>query len=214
MKTIDIIPPLLLDLRQRLLRALISDFDLKKLKSKKLFDGDDKLFKHQLSLITKYAEIGAGQSTVFSCLSTNIKEVVAVDTSNEYLNKIKKIYSGDKLKTHFVDFGEIGDWGRPTSYQRIDKIKDYSELVFQNFDPELLLLDGRFRVYCFLKALLIGKPGLKIIFDDYSRPNYHIVEKFLKPIEINSRQALFIINDKIDKLKVQKFIENFKYVMD
>ena len=83
--------------------------------------------------------------------------------------------------------------------------------------PDTVLIDGRFRVCCFLTAIKYANENTKIIFDDYNnRPYYHVIEKFIKKEQTCGRQALFIVKNKndinIDLLNIE--INNFHYVMD
>ena len=74
-------------------------------------------------------------------------------------------------------------------------------------------MDGRFRVACFLTSLLNADAGSIIIFDDYTlRPEYHIVEIFEKPIEINKRQAAFQVSGNYDSKELQFYIDKFEFV--
>lgn len=46
------------------------------------------------------------------------------------------------------------------------------------------MIDGRFRVACFLYSLLCAETGTVILFDDYSlRFRYHLVEDFCPKVE-------------------------------
>ena len=83
--------------------------------------------------------------------------------------------------------------------------------------PDTVLIDGRFRVCCFLTSLKYANENTKIIFDDYNnRPYYHVVEKFIKKEQTCGRQTLFIVKNKnkinFDLLNIE--INNFHYVMD
>ena len=86
----------------------------------------------------------------------------------------------------------------------------------QDILPDTVLIDGRFRVCCFLTSIKYANENTKIIFDDYNnRPYYHVVEKFIKKEQTCGRQALFIVENKninIDLLNIE--INNFRYVMD
>ena len=80
-----------------------------------------------------------------------------------------------------------------------------------------MLIDGRFRVCCFLTSLKFAKEGTKIIFDDYTtRRHYHIVEEHVSRAETCGRQCLFIVPPKseIDFERLQKDIDAFRNVMD
>jgi hypothetical protein len=52
-----------------------------------------------------------------------------------------------------------------------------------------------------------------ILFDDYDREYYHVVEEIIKPFEVNHTQALFIVPNIIDKDKAIKLRNLFSMVM-
>ena len=55
----------------------------------------------------------------------------------------------------------------------------------------MVLIDGRFRVACFLFSLLNAKKDSIIIFDDYmNRSEYHVVEEVLPKYEKCGRQVV------------------------
>ncbi len=197
-------------------RILKSIYNNIKKQETSLFDGDDALFKTLVSKADIYGEYGVGQSTswVFKNSSANI---LSVDTSKEWIEKVKSnLDSSDRLKLEWIDLGELGDWGRPVNYSKRENIYKYIESIWgRDESPELVLIDGRFRVCCFLYSLIKGNSGTKIIFDDYTnRPYYHVIEEFISPVDICGRQALFIIPDEINLEEIEKTMKKFMYVMD
>jgi hypothetical protein len=70
----------------------------------------------------------------------------------------------------------------------------------QNISPDLIVIDGRFRVACFLASLLRAEAGTTILFDDYvgREKRYAIVEKFLTPARVTSRMAIFVVPKQLD----------------
>ena len=79
------------------------------------------------------------------------------------------------------------------------------------------MIDGRFRVCCFLTSLKFADPGTIIIFDDYSkRPYYHYVEKYVSSFKSYGNQSLFIVPPKneLDMVSLNKDIEAFRFVME
>ena len=85
--------------------------------------------------------------------------------------------------------------------------------------PDMVLIDGRFRVCCFLTSIKYGNTGTKIVFDDYysdRRNIYHIVEEFITPNLRHGRQAIFEIpaKDGIDMETLDQYIASFRLVMD
>ena len=100
----------------------------------------------------------------------------------------------------------------------LQKKKNFLEYAnwFWNFDlkPDLVLIDGRFRVLCFLTSIKFAPIGTKIIFDDYTfRPFYHVVEEFLKISDTCGRQALFEVDEYSKKNIDDSVILEFKNVV-
>ena len=184
-----------------------------------LFDGDDILFKDVLKTSKIFGEYGCGLSTEWVLKNTNA-DIVSVDSSKVWINKIS---SGNtaynkRLKLKYIDLGEVENWGRPVGYEKSYNFINYFNWIWnQDILPDTVLIDGRFRVCCFLTSLKYANENTKIIFDDYNnRPYYHVVEKFVKKEQTCGRQALFIVKNKndinIDLLNIE--INNFHYVMD
>lgn len=181
-----------------------------------LFDGDDALFKELVNQVNFYGEYGVGQSTVW--VSKNCSaHVYSVDTSKEWIDTVKsKLTPSKKFDIEWVDLGVLGDWGYPRTYEKRDDFHKYVESIWTKENkPELVLIDGRFRVCCFLYSLIHGSPGTKVIFDDYTnRPNYHVIEEFITPLKTNGRQALFVVPETLDIENVESVLNQFLYVMD
>ena len=183
-----------------------------------LFSGDDALFKTLIHQTKKYCEYGCGRSTIWVSSRTNA-QIVSVDTSQEWAQKIIKAI--DKSKScrtiTWIDCGPVGDWGYPKSLEHKDNFISYAEEPWKTDKTyDLVLIDGRFRVLCFLVSLKNAKPGTKILFDDYiNRPHYHVIEKVVDRLTTCGRQCLFEVpelslaqNQIIDNL-----INKYRFVM-
>ena len=163
-----------------------------------------KFFDEQLLKSTYLIEYGCGGSTVHACNIGSIKAIYSVDTSKVWLDKVQE--SVKNLDTHvtldWIDVGILGPWGYPSTSDRYKDFWRYSVTPWEkaernNHCPDLVLIDGRFRVSCFLYSLLAAKEGTTILFDDYyDRPPYFVVEKFC-PLEARvGRAAVFkVIKD-------------------
>ena len=187
--------------------------------SDQLFDENDKLFKKYLFKSSVYAEYGCGQSTYWVLKNTSAK-ILSVDTSIEWVNKIKKlnVYNSNRIKLKHVDLGEVKSWGFPKDYKKRDYFFEYTNWIWtQKVSPEVILIDGRFRVCCFFTSLKFAKAGTVILFDDYlDRPKYHIVENFLNIHEKYGRQVAFKVPNKkeFNYEMLDKEIINFRHVFD
>lgn len=160
-----------------------------------LFDGDDFLFKSLIKDVKIYFEYGSGLSTIYVYKNSNCK-IFTVDTSKLWVKKIKKLtlsQKSDRLNIKWVNVGDVGDWGYPKSFIMRENFLVYANWFWKkNQSPDLVLIDGRFRVFCFLTTLKYAPQGTKILFDDYlTRPFYHLVEEFLPVIDRCGRQVLF-----------------------
>ena len=184
----------------------------------KLFDGDDSLFKDVLKTSKIFGEYGCGSSTEWVLKNTNAN-ILSVDSSRDWVDKIS---SGNaaynkRIKLKHIDLGKVENWGRPVGYEKSYNLINYFTWIWtQDILPDTVLIDGRFRVCCFLTSIKYANENTKIIFDDYNnRPYYHVVEKFIKKEQTCGRQALFVVEDKkninIDLLNIE--INNFRYVM-
>ena len=185
----------------------------------RLFDGDDMLFKEALASSRTYAEYGCGKSTVYA-LKKSSANVISVDTSIEWIRHVKtKINASQtRLQIYHANLGSVGQWGRPLDYSKSNEFSSYTDYIWkQAVKPDLVLIDGRFRVCCFLTSLLHADPGTIIIFDDYvGRPQYHIIEKYVKRFKECGRQCLFVTPNKeqLNLSELNQDIAAFKFVMD
>ena len=208
---IQILPPILFKLLNNIRRKVLFPPNV-------LFDGNDELFKKHIKTAKKYGEFGVGKTTNWVFKNTNCS-IICVDSSKEWIQVVKNNISNrnslDRINFKWFDLGEIGDWGTPLSYNKHVNISKYINSIWTtNCHPDLVLIDGRFRVACFLNTLLKSEVGTKIIFDDYTnRKYYHIIEDIIKPVEKYKRQALFIKNENFDKKLVKELYSKFEYVM-
>ena len=194
---------------------------IRSLKKNELFEGDDYLFKKLTKETTVYGEYGCGQSTLWIARNTN-NIILTVETSKKWADKIIRLIPDiNKLKIDLINLGQTVSYGYPKTYKKRKEFNLYCNSIWNHkeFVPEIVLIDGRFRVACFLTCLLKAKNGTKLIFDDYlNNPHYHLVEEFLKPKEYCGRQALFIVpiieKNSLCEKRIVKEIANFQYVLD
>ena len=182
--------------------------------NKSLFDGENELFKKYLDKSKVYGEYGVGVSTVFANRYKN-KDTFAVDSDKNWIQTVKKnSLNRENLEITHIDLGTLKTWGTPEGYEYRHNFKKYLNTIWdQSLKPDLVLVDGRFQVACFLTSLLNANKDSIIIFDDYIlRPEYHIVEIFEKPIENDNRQAVFKVTGNYDSKKLKLFIEKFEFV--
>lgn len=158
-----------------------------------------------------YLEYGTGGSSVSAVLA-KVPDIICVESDLSWLRSVAyKLRSLNipEPRLHFCyqNIGPTGAWGTPTSNNEFRRWHNYP-LGFwtdatRSLSPDLILVDGRFRVACFLASLVFAKPGAVILFDDYaSRPHYHSVETFIKPEKLADRMAMFRVPKRLNANEV------------
>jgi len=149
----------------------------------------------QASVILEY---GSGGSTILAGRMPG-KTVISVENDLRWAKGMQRWIEGADLpsppRIHAVDVGPTGAWARPKDARAWKRFHTYPLQVWdQAFfqQPDVILIDGRFRIACFVTACLrVTRPTI-VLFDDYlDRPHYHVVERLVKPTEHVGRMARF-----------------------
>ncbi len=180
-----------------------------------LFDGDDNLFKKYLKNCKIYFEYGVGQSTIWVLENTKCI-IISVDTDKYWINKINISKYQERIKINWINLGDLENWGRPRTYGYRKDFFNYISNVWKfNIKADVTLIDGRFRVACFLYSLINAKTDSLIVFDDYiNRPHYHVVEEILKYEQKCGRQVVFRVPNDYNRSLAQELLNHFIYVFD
>lgn len=169
-----------------------------------------------------FLEYGAGGSTMLAARH-NVPMIVSVESDTNFakdvIRAVNRQGTESTLTMTTVKVGETGPWGMPVNRDRSNKWPDYSLSVWKAMEdkeisPDLVLIDGRFRVACFLATMIHGNAGTVIAFDDYTREKrgYNTVERFLKPDDIIDRMAMFTVPKEIDRFRLA--MELVRYAID
>ena len=190
------------------------------------FDSDETVewFTSRLLQSKFYVEFGSGGSTFIA--AKNGLRFVAVDSDRFFLKAVQ-----DKIAEHgfldlsrqtfrYADIGFTKGWGRPIvdqpkSEARLQSFRAYSDFPADvgETHPDLVLVDGRFRVACALKALraLRGCSGWTIVIDDYiMRPDYKVVEQFATLDRLVGRMAVFTGCADFEDSQLQEVIAQYE----
>jgi len=193
-----------------------------------LFRGEEDIFKKYIPHVKIYGEYGCGQSTVYVCMHTKAR-IISVDTNKDWIERVKaSIEDTSKVELIHVDLGPVREWGYPGSLSHSKDFINYSNSIWRRdkkicgvplfkHKPDFILIDGRFRVCAFLTSLINAKKGTLILFDDYlNRPHYHVVEQFIKPIELGKTQALFKVGSRnlLLRQRIKKMIKQYANVLE
>lgn len=143
-------------------------------------------------------EYGSGGSTALAGRMPG-KTVFSVENDLNWARRMQRWIEEAGLpsppRVYPVDVGATGAWARPKTAKAWKRFHTYPLQVWDEpfFEqPDVILIDGRFRIACFVTACLrVRKPTI-VLFDDYlDRPHYHVVERLLTPSSYIGRMARF-----------------------
>jgi hypothetical protein len=179
----------------------------------------------------RYLEYGTGGSTYLA--AKHGIEFIAVDSDPYFLKSVRKKISNAGLARpvgqtyHYADIGLTAHWGRPIglrepSARRLEKFRRYSDPPPQCVEggrtPDFVLVDGRFRVACVLKALrmLAHERGWTIVMDDYGdRPQYEVITEFAEIDRlIGGRMAVLTAAKPFAPERLESAIRKYETVPD
>lgn len=170
-------------------------------------------FKKHISNINTYFEFGIGGSTVFVHENTNA-QIVGVDSCQEWIERVNE-HVDDRVELKFVDIGPIRDWGVPKNEQNKGDWPMYSASINTiEIKPEVILVDGRFRVACLVQIVLFSvKNNIDptILLHDCNRDHYNPGKKLLKCINQVETLAAYKLNGKYHLEDLELLYNDFKY---
>ncbi|MDX5403408.1 MAG: hypothetical protein LPK02_14620 [Rhodobacterales bacterium] len=143
-------------------------------------------------------EYGSGGSTVLAAELG--KRVTSVESDRAWAQMMRDWFAAHppagQVDIVWADIGPTKEWGHPVDHSGWKNFARYPLDVWDLSGfahPDLVLVDGRFRMGCALAtAFRITRP-VTLCFDDYAdRPHYHQIETFLgAPTRIVGRLAVF-----------------------
>jgi hypothetical protein len=143
---------------------------------------EKQLFDQMLSRGTNYFEFGVGGSTLFASRHGNLQHITAVDSSRAWIAKVESeapiaadIQRG-RVSIQHVDLGDVNTYGYPLAPNAAQERAYSKAIVGATPVPDLVLVDGRYRVACALQTALeaVEKdwPRLVLLIHDYERSEY------------------------------------------
>ena len=179
-----------------------------------------KLLERQLAKCRNYLEYGAGGSTKLAAKTRTIESIVSVESDpifvkDEVLTSVSVKHAIDNSRLRFltVDIGPTVEWGYPLNSNKSYLWPNYALSPFMHGSevPDLILIDGRFRVACAITAALEA-PNATILIHDYSiREKYHFVEKFFEIKESADSLFKFKRLHNFDEHIAKKYLKHYLY---
>lgn len=127
------------------------------------------------------------------------KRVTSVESDADWAQMMRD-YLGQhrwrsKVNIIHADIGPTTKWGHPDGPKDWRKYPGYPLKVWDSgIAPDVVLVDGRFRIGCALATAIHTHKPVRVLFDDYiNRPRYHRVEEFLGRPQMTGRMAEFTV---------------------
>lgn len=145
-----------------------------------------------------YLEYGSGGSTVLAAQFVNT--LVSVESDPVFRKAVERALPASNAEIHLLspNIGPVREWGtpvfgRPTT-SRIKRWKQYPAApwpILAGRMPELILVDGRFRIACALESLLHVGRDTSLLVDDYVGRDYSDIARFADLVCLHGRMAEF-----------------------
>lgn len=176
--------------------------------------------------ISRYLEFGLGGSTLLAVRS-NIAEIIAVESDPAWADAVKlhheiapRTREGSVSILH-ADIGPTAMFGSPATTAFIQRWPRYIQLPWSEWQsrnrlPQLVLVDGRFRVACCLSIIMVGylesitKQPTVILHDVVpERASYDTIFEFFDVIEAVKTLRVLKVKQSISSSKVLvRFLES------
>lgn len=165
-------------------------------------------------------EFGCGGSTEIAAASSASK-IYCVESDGQWITecsqtpKIKARLEDSSLKFFHAFVGETVSYGRPANKDGLAQWPAYSCGVWSmiNSDiPDVILIDGRFRMSCLLQSLLRCTDVRILMHDFWSRPPYQEALQYTDVVE--SIADLVVLMPKSDVSLRHLAIRSVEYLLD
>lgn len=160
----------------------------------------------RLTKATTYLEYGSGGSTVLAA-SVGVPTIFSVESSPTWFAEISDqlhLLSSRSPSTSvlmLVSLGLVGSWGYPNDCTHIASWPQYVSRIWEHLPdsvgarpgPDLIFIDGRFRIACLLYSVLKAIPGTTILFDAWTDERYAVDRETLSAVRTWTSDLLHTI---------------------
>ena len=176
---------------------------------------DEELIGFSYFMRTKniYFEFGSGGSTNLASYY-KLNKIYSVESDIRWHNKIKNlnligiIFITIDLKAKENKFGTPGPGTTVIDWEK------YIQAYKQEYNADIILIDGRFRVACCLDIFSKIKSNTLVLVHDYvNRKYYHIIEKYYIKIKSWGTLAAFFKNPNISYIPTEVY-NKYKYIFN
>jgi hypothetical protein len=128
---------------------------------------------------THYAEYGSGGSTVVASTIPTLRSILSIESDAAFAHDVRASSAGAVVR--WVDVGRTGGYGHPVDESKKDEWPSYSAQTLGT--PDLVLVDGRWRVACICHVLKTYPNATLLVHDFSHRSEYHVVLELADIVE-------------------------------
>lgn len=148
-----------------------------------------------------FLEYGAGGSTRLAA-RMGVGQIFSVESDVKFSKKVIESALADNPDCRLVmktpNIGATGAFGAPVDTSAFYRWPGYALNIWDDIraagqSPDLVLIDGRFRVACFAACMIFCEENVEILFDDYTgrTKQYGVAGQLCKPTRIEGNMAVF-----------------------
>ena len=183
---------------------------------------DTEMFYKYLKKSAYYFEYGSGGSTYQASICSNMIKIYSVESDYSWHDKLKSFITNNNVTYLFHEMKTKPDnWGNPGNDASDEEMVNYSNYlrnigIDNSKNIDMILIDGRFRVACCLKAFDLIHEDCIIIFDDFlSRPQYHVVLEYFNVVDKTQDNQMVVLkkNKNISQIPIE-LIQKYELIKD
>ena len=176
------------------------------------------LLEKYISKVKTVFEFGCGGRTLYISSKKNIKKIYSVESDKEWIKHVKDGLP-KKAKVFYVDINaDSSNHGHPKNDEKIDEWPKYSAFLKsrRNYFPDLILVDGRFRVACCLQSIGKMKKDSYLLVHDFDTKvrSYGAIEKYFDRIDQADSLHVFRKKENIQQKQLRKDLKKYLYLSD
>jgi hypothetical protein len=181
---------------------------------------EENCYEHLLSQSKSVVEYGIGGSTLMALNQRGVTKLVSVESDPCWVADVSQVsvvssaISRGIARIIHVDIGAVGDWGKPIDEEKIDQWFKYPAAPWVHIDhPDLIFVDGRFRVACIIESAMKAQPHTLIaVHDFWNRPQYHVVLPFLEWHQSRGTLGVFRARPGLNREKAMVVLEEAQHI--
>ena len=165
-------------------------------------------------------EYGSGGSTAFAASQCSA-QIVSIESDAKWAADLVATLTRAGVMSPRVDIrhaniGKTGAWGMPVTHNDWRRYWAYPMgfwLDSPRMDPDLVLIDGRFRLGCFLATILNTNRPVTVLWDDYigrENSNYSMAQEWFPIAAVTGRMVRFdVIPRSYDNAQFARMLAGF-----